>query len=102
MKKLMVAGLVSLGLVLGSSGAFADKTEKAGKGCTFSDMNKVNEHLEKHVTYPMKGKDIKVLCQKEMPDEFTKTERACVTKKLKDDQEYKSADEVRQALGLTK
>src|SRR5262249_2551079 len=98
MRKSIVLAL--LGLTLASVGAFADKA--GDEACKFSDMNKVNAHLDKHVTYPMKGKEIKAQCQKEMPDEFTKEERACVARKLKDDQEYKNADAVRRALGLIK
>lgn len=96
MKRSVVAALLAVGLVLASAGAFADKA------CKFSDPAKLKEHIEKHITYPAKGKDIKEACKKEIPDEFTKAERACVAKKLKDGTEYKSADEVMKALGVQK
>jgi len=98
MKNWVVAAIVAMGLAFASSGALA----KTSKACKFADVKTLNEHLEKHVTYPAKGKDIKAACVQEMPDEFTKAERACVTKKLKDDQEYQNADAVRAALGLKK
>ncbi len=64
------------------------------------DAAKLKEHLEKHVTYPAKGKDIKEACKKEMPDEFTAQERSCVDSKLKSDTEYKNAADVMKALGV--
>lgn len=85
-----------LGLLLASGGAFA----KGDKACEFKDHAKLKEHLQTHVTYPAKGKAIKEACKKEMPDEFAKSEKACITKKLKNNTEYKNADEVMRALGV--
>jgi len=84
-----------LGIVL-ASGAFA----KGDKACEFKDAAKLKEHLTAHVTYPAKGKDIKKACEKEMPDEFAKSEKTCIKKKLKNNTEYKDADEVMRALGV--
>jgi len=98
MNKLIVAGMMAVGLALASGTAMA----KAGGGCKFSDAKTLNEHLDSHIKYPASGKDIKAACVKELPDEFTKKERSCIVKKLKDDQTYKSADEVRTALGVSK
>jgi hypothetical protein len=68
--------------------------------CKYSDMNKLKDHLEKHVKYPATGKAIKAACVKEWPDEFTPAERACTNKHLKDGTEYKNAGEVQKALGV--
>ncbi len=81
--------------------AFAAGTAFAkDKACTFSDTAKLQEHLQTHVKYPAKGKAIKEACKKEMPDEFAKSEKACIGKKLKNNVEYKDADEVMKALGM--
>ena len=98
MKTILLGAALSLGLAIASGDALA---KGAATACKFSDAKKLSEHLDKHISYPAKGKDIKAACQKELPDEFTKAERACVTTKLKDDQEYKSAEDVRKALGVT-
>lgn len=73
---------------------------KGDKACEFKDAAKIQEHLQTHVTYPAKGKDIKEACKKEMPNEFAKSEKACITKRLKNNTEYKSAEEVMKALGV--
>ena len=96
MKKTLVSGLLFIGLQLAAAGAYAAE----GGACKFSDADKLKAHLETHVKYPIKGEDLKAACVKEMPDEFTKAERACVGKKLKDNLEYKSAAEVYKALGV--
>ncbi len=96
--KTMIASALCLGLLLASGRAFAAKP--SAKACAVSDVAKLKEHLEKHVTYPAKGKTIKEACKKEMPDEFPKSEKTCIAKKLKNSVEYKSADEVLKALGV--
>ena len=85
----------ALCIAVASATAFAKD-----KACTFSDTAKLKEHLQMHVTYPAKGKAIKEACKKEMPNEFAKSEKACVAKKLKNNVEYKDADEVMKALGV--
>ena len=68
--------------------------------CKFSDVAKLKDHVSTHIKYPAKGKDIKQACKKEIPDEFTKAERACTASKIKDTTEYKDAAEVLKALGV--
>lgn len=95
MKKTIGTALC-LGLLAASASAFA----KGDKACVFADTAKLKEHLEMHVTYPAKGKAIKEACKKEMPDEFAKSEKACIARKLKNNVEYKDASEVMKALGV--
>jgi hypothetical protein len=83
-------------LLLSLGSALADE----GAACKFSDPARLKEHLQKHVTYPSTGKAIKATCAKEWPEEFTATERACCSKKIKDAVEYKSATDVEKALGI--
>jgi hypothetical protein len=90
-----IIGSAALLLSLVSVNAFAD-----GAACKYASVDKLKEHLEKHVSYPATGKAIKAACLKEAPDEFTATERACCNKHLKDGVEYKSAAEVEKALGV--
>lgn len=94
--KTMIGAALCLGLLAASGDAFA----KGGKACSFSDPVKLQEHLEKHVSYPASGKAIKAACKKEMPNEFPKSEHACIEKKLKNNVEYKDANEVMKALGV--
>jgi len=89
MRKLIIVSTMLL------STAFAD-----GGSCKYSDVAKLKDHLEKHISYPATGKAIKAACLKEAPDEFTPSERACCNKRLKDGTEYKSASEVEKALGV--
>jgi len=95
MRKLVISVLAIGCLLLAAAANAADKG-----ACKFSDVDKLKEHLEKHVHYPAKGKDIKEACKKEMPDEFTAQERSCVDSKLKSDTEYKNAGDVMKALGV--
>ena len=60
----------------------------------------MKQHATEHIKYPAKGKDIKQTCKMEWPDEFSKEEWACIDASVKDDQEYKSAGEMLQALGV--
>jgi hypothetical protein len=73
-----------------------------GGACKFSNIDNLNKHLTAHVTYPVKGKDLKEACRKEMPDEFSKDERACIDSKIKDNAEYKTSKDVLAALGVKK
>ena len=72
----------------------------AGKACKFSDEAKLKDHLKTHVTYPATGQEIRDACKKEMPDEFSKEEHACVDGKIKPDAKFKSADEVLKVIGV--
>jgi len=98
MKTLIIAAFAVLCLSLASVGLEA----QAGEECQLTDLSALNKHLEMHVTYPATGKEIKESCRKEMPDEFTDNERACLTSSLGDDQKFQNADAVRTALGLGK
>ena len=89
MRKLIIVSTLLL------STAFAD-----GNSCKYSDVAKLKDHLEKHISYPATGKAIKAACLKEAPDEFTASERACCNQRLKDGTEYKSAAEVEKLLGV--
>jgi hypothetical protein len=88
-------GFAVLLFSLVSGTAFAD-----GGVCKYSNVDRLKEHLEKHINYPATGKAIKAACVKEWPDEFTTTERACCNKTLKDATEFKSAAEVEKLLGV--
>ena len=98
MKKSVVSVVLCLGFIAAGGWVFAAKTD--AKSCQFSDVGKLKEHVGKHISYPAKGKAIKQACKKEMPDEFTKAERACVEKKIKNNVEYKSSADVLKALGV--
>jgi hypothetical protein len=56
--------------------------------------------LDNHVKFPATGKVIKESCKTEMPDEFSKEQRAYLDSKLKDDTIYKNPAEVISALKL--
>jgi hypothetical protein len=98
-KKLVVSLVCATAVVLALAGVAGAKTEKA---CKWSDEAKLRSHLSMHVTYPSTGKAIKEACKKEMPDEFTKDERNCFEAKIQDKTEYKTADDVMTAVGITK
>lgn len=91
----MKKSLLLSALVLLSANAFA-----ANKGCPFSDVAKLDEHLNSHVKYPITGKDLKAVCKREWADEFTKAENDCADSKLKDGAKYNNAAAVKKALGL--
>ena len=56
--------------------------------------------IDKHVTFPATGKVIKEACKTELPDEFSKEQRAYLDAMLKDDATYKNAADVMAALNL--
>ena len=60
----------------------------------------LKEHLETHVKFPATGKVIKESCKEELPDEFSKQQRAYLESKLSDDTTYKEPAEVLAALNL--
>jgi hypothetical protein len=86
-----------LALALTTSIAGADM--KPGH-CTFSDVTRVKQHATEHIKYPAKGKDIKLACKKEWPDEFSKAEWACIDASVKDDKDYASGGELLAAFGV--
>ena len=66
----------------------------------WGDTAALNEHLNSHVKFPATRKGIKDSCKEEMPDEFSKEQRAYLDSKLKDDTTYKNPEEVLSALNL--
>ncbi len=84
-------------IILTVSIAAAD--QKPGQ-CTFADPARVKQHATEHIKYPAKGKDIKLACKKEWPDEFSKAEWACIDASVKDDKEYASGAELLAAFGV--
>jgi hypothetical protein len=68
--------------------------------CKFSDLPKLKEHVTHHIKYPASGKDVKEACKKELPDELSKEERACLEAKVKDTSMFKTPDEVLKMLGV--
>jgi len=96
-----VRGMLFVVFVMGVPNAFAgDKKAEMKPGkCTFASVERVKTHASQHIKYPAKGKDIKAVCKKEWPDEFSKEEWACIDASVKDDKDYKSAAEVLKALG---
>ena len=66
----------------------------------WGDTTALKEHLDSHVKFPATGKVIKKSCKKEMPDEFSKKQRAYLDSKLKDGTTYKNTAEVLSALNL--
>ena len=89
----------ALFLMLSISTAFAADKMKPGK-CTFANVERVKSHAAQHIKYPAKGKDVKVACKKEWPDEFSKEEWACIDASIADDKEYKSCAELLKAIGM--
>lgn len=92
MKRILVASLGAVLLLSGS--AFANKA-----ACKWTNPDKAKDHVKNHITYPATGKQVKESCKKEMPDEFTASERACVNK-LPDKAEYKTPEDVMKAVHL--
>jgi len=68
--------------------------------CKFSNLERVKKHATAHLKYPSSGKEIKLACKKEWPDEFSKEEWACLDSSIKDDTTYKSSAEVLKAVGV--
>ncbi len=96
----LIWGMV-LGIVLTAGGAaLAEAPSKAAATCKWSDVNKLKTHVQKHITYPADGKAVKAACKKEMPDEFSKEERACFESKVDDSAQFKSAADVLKLLGV--
>ena len=73
---------------------------KGGGGCVFANPQVLEDHLNKHVTYPTTGKALKATCKKEWPDEFSKEENACAEKHIKNGAKFASAADVKKALGI--
>jgi hypothetical protein len=102
MKRALMWGAVVLGLAALTPAYAGDKPAGAGTPgkCTFKDTTAMKKHAGEHIKFPAKGAAVKAACKKEWPDEFTKEEWACFDASVKDDQEYKSADDVLKAVGV--
>lgn len=103
MKLVIKATLVSMvcGLIASGSALAAETTKGATTAmCAWSDEAKMKDHFTKHVTYPTTGAMIKETCKKEMPNEFTASERTCFNGKIADKTTYKNAGEVFAALNV--
>ncbi|HEY5753418.1 MAG TPA: hypothetical protein VIT21_09735 [Chthoniobacterales bacterium] len=84
-----------------SSVSYATESETAAMDeFKWSDEATLKTHLNEHVTYPATGKAIKEACRKEIPDEFSKEERAYFDAKIQDDVTYNSSAEVLAALNV--
>jgi hypothetical protein len=70
------------------------------KDFNWGDQTNLKEHLLKHVTFPTTGKIIKETCKNELPDEFSKEQRAYLDASLKDNTTYNNSAEVMSALNL--
>jgi hypothetical protein len=95
MKTRILVGLIAMFAVSlsGLSVSYADEFK-------WGDTTVLKTHLTDHVKFPATGKDIKESCKQEMPDEFTKEQRAYFDAKIKDDKTYNSAAEVLSAMNL--
>jgi hypothetical protein len=106
MKTRILVSLVAALFTIGFSGLSVSYAAEFEWG----DTAALKEHLESHVKFPTTGKVIKEPCKRiykslvkgdiEMPDEFTKQQRAYLDSKLKDDTTYKNPAEVLSALNL--
>jgi hypothetical protein len=102
MKAVLKVSLISMICGLSVSGVTWAAEDAKGAGmapsakaaCAWSNEAKMKEHFLKHVTYPTTGAQMKEVCRKEMPDEFTAAERSCFEGKINDKKTYKSAGEV--------
>lgn len=93
--KILVSFIATL-IAIGFSGLSVSYAEEFEWG----DPVVLKEHLDKHVKFPATGKVIKESCKEEMPDEFSKEQRAYFDAKLKDDTNYQNAAEVLSALNV--
>src|SRR3990172_5343611 len=84
----MVCGLIATGSALAAETTKAKATTTAM--CTWSNDAIMKDHFTKHVTYPTTGAKIKETCKKEMPGEFTASERSCFEGKIKDKMTFKN------------
>jgi len=96
----LIAALFATGLSDLSISYAAEPEVATVKDFKWGDQTNLKEHLLKHVTFPATGKVIKETCKKELPDEFTKEQRAYLDAALKNDTTYNNAAEVMSALNL--
>jgi hypothetical protein len=93
MRTRILVSLIAALLTVGLSVSYAAEFE-------WGDPAALKGHLDNHVKFPATGKVIKESCKTEMPDEFSKEQRAYFDSKLKDDTIYKNPEEVISALKL--
>lgn len=107
MKTILGFAVAGVFFTLSVSGVFAaDKTKVETKVVTkvetttsFSDVAKLKDHLTTHGKYPATKAEIMAWCEKEMPNEFTKTDKEFLNKNLPEGT-YKTAADVVTALKL--
>jgi hypothetical protein len=95
MKTRILVGLIAMFAVSlsGLSVSYADEFK-------WGDTAVLKTHLNEHVEFPATGKVIKESCKQEMPNEFTKEQRAYFGAKIEDGKTYNSPAEVLSALNL--
>jgi hypothetical protein len=96
----LIAALFAMGLSDLSISYAAEPEVATVKDFKWGDQTNLKEHLLKHVTFPATGKVIKETCKNEIPDEFSKEQRAYLEAALKDDTTYNNSAEVMSALNL--
>jgi hypothetical protein len=96
MKTRIVASLMAALFVVGFSGVSINYAAEFEWG----DTAALKEHLETHVKFPASGKVIKESCKEELPDEFSKQQRAYLESRLGDETTYKDPAAVLAALNL--
>jgi hypothetical protein len=104
MKRMLGSAALAVALGLVATAHADDKKAPAAAmkpgSCTFANVAQVKKHAGEHIKFPAKGAAVKQACKKELPDEFSKDEWACIDASVKDDQEYKSAADVLAAVGV--
>jgi len=96
MKTKIIVSLIAALFAIGFSGLSVSYAAEFEWG----DTTALREHLDSHVKFPATGKVIKESCKNEMPDEFSKQQRAYLESNLKDDTTYNDSAEVLAALKL--
>ena len=96
----LIAALFATGLSDLSISYAAEPEVATVKDFKWGDQTNLKEHLLKHVTFPATRKVIKETCKNEIPDEFSKEQRAYLEASLKDDAVYNNSEEVMSALNL--
>jgi len=96
MKTKIIVSLIAALFAIGFSGLSVSYAAEFEWG----DTTALREHLDSHVKFPATGKVIKESCKNEMPDEFSKQQRAYLGSNLKDDTTYNDSAEVLAALKL--
>jgi hypothetical protein len=96
----LIAALFATALSDLSISYAAEPEVAAVRDFKWGDQTNLKEHLFKHVAFPATGKVIKETCKNEIPDEFSKEQRAYLKAALKDDATYNNAAEAMLALDL--